>query len=212
MNPRCKLISHLISTTNPLNPWLEQFRQWAYTIFQNWLWVKILQKFYVFVFSVQFEKFHSALQGTLRDSATHRTHRKVLAPFSFSGLQFFFPFSFRTIFSHFNKSNFRYVFTKTIILLGLESHSNKLHFPDKTKKVKFLPVIGFQDRTNYCQSCLTRTSVLLALIRSRILAVVHIEPCKLLNTPFMHFKATRTLQIIHEFGRKHSETTMLKSC
>ena len=53
----------------------------------------------------------------------------------------FVHFSFRFIFSHFNKSNSRCVFSKTIILLGLESHSNKLHFPDKTKKgeMNFLP-------------------------------------------------------------------------
>ena len=101
MNPRCKLFTQLISITNPLNPWLEQFQQWAYTILQNRLWVKILQKFYLFVSSEQFEKFHSAVQGTLHDSATHQTHRKILAPFLFSRLQPFcplFPFSFRLVF------------------------------------------------------------------------------------------------------------------
>ena len=75
-----------------------------------------------------------------------------------------------------------------------------------TRIHQFLPIIGFQDQTNYCQSCLTSISVLLALIRSRILAVVHIEPCKPLNTLFIHFKATTTLEI------KHSEPAMLNSC
>ena len=55
MNPRCKMISQLISTTNSLNPWwLEQFQQWAYTIFQNRLWVKICQKLYLFVSLLKF--------------------------------------------------------------------------------------------------------------------------------------------------------------
>ena len=55
MNPRCELISQLISTTNPLNPWLEQFQQWAFTIFQNrFWWAKILQELYLFVSWVKF--------------------------------------------------------------------------------------------------------------------------------------------------------------
>ena len=44
----------------------------------------------------------------------------------------FFPLFIRFYFLSASKSNFRCLFPKTIIILGLESHSNKLHFPDKT--------------------------------------------------------------------------------
>ena len=83
--------------------------------------MKILQKFYLFVTSKQFEQFHSALQRTMRDSATHP---KFLAPFPFSRLHAtllstFFPFlSVLLFFFHFNKSDFRCVFTKTMTVFS----------------------------------------------------------------------------------------------
>ena len=94
--------------------------------------------------------------------------------------------------------------TAIIFLGSLKQQGTRIH--------QFLPIIGFQDRTNYCQTCLTPISVFLALIRSRRLAVVHREPCKPLNTTFTLFKVTRTLQIIPEFRRKQAEFAMLKSC
>ena len=81
------------------------------------------------------EVFHSALRehcATVRHTARFWRLFHSVPCNSFVHFSSFFPFYFLS----FNKSNFRCVFTKTIILFGLESHSNKLHFPDKKKMVK----------------------------------------------------------------------------
>ena len=115
MNPRCKLRSQLISTTNPLNPWLEQFQQWSCTIFQNRLWVKILQKFYLFVSSV---KFSIHLCGN--------TARKCDTP------QDFFPFSFRFIFFQLVKVIFGAFLLKQLFYSGL--NHNPISYISQTKQ------------------------------------------------------------------------------
>ena len=90
--------------------------------------MKFLQKLFSFFSSQQIELFHSALQRTLRDSVTHR---KILAPFFHSVacsslvylfLFFFFLFLSVLFFLLLIKVAFRYVFTKTIILLGLAEY------------------------------------------------------------------------------------------
>ena len=68
----------------------------------------------------QFEQFHSALRRTLRDSVTHP---QDFDAFFIQSRAAFIPFSFRFIFLFFNRStDFRCVFTKTIILLELAEY------------------------------------------------------------------------------------------
>ena len=109
---------YLQSTTNPLNPRLEQFFRGN------------SEHIPYFIFFSHRSSLKSFIQLCEEHCATVRHIRKILAPFSFSRVQlfsplfhfFFIPFSFRFILSAFNKSNFRCVFTKTVILLGLAEY------------------------------------------------------------------------------------------
>ena len=88
-------------------------------------------KIYLFVSSV---KFSIQLCGNTARQCDTPQDFGAFSIQSLATLLSTFPPFLSVLFFHFNKSNFRCVFTKTVILLGLESHSNKLHFPDKTKK------------------------------------------------------------------------------
>ena len=121
---------YLQSTTNPLNPQLKQFFRGNsehipyFTTDYEWNSPKNV------LFSSHRSSLNSFLQLCEEHCVTVWRIRKILAPFSFNRVQpfsplfhfFFITFSFRFIFSRFNKSNFRCVFTKTVILLGLAEY------------------------------------------------------------------------------------------
>ena len=120
MNPRCKLIS----TSNPLNPRLEQFFRGnsEHIAYFSHISEPIMSENSPknILFSSHRSSLNSFIQLCEEHCTTVRHIRKILPPFSFSRVQlfsppfhfFFIPFSFRFIFSPFNKNNFRCVFTK----------------------------------------------------------------------------------------------------
>ena len=121
---------YLQSTTNPLNPRLEQFfrgnSEHKPYLRADYEWNSLKNV----LFSSHRSSLNSFIQLCEEHCATVWHIRKSLAPFSFSRVLllrplfhfFFIPFSFRFIFSPFNKSNFRCVSTKIIILLGLAEY------------------------------------------------------------------------------------------